>query len=66
MFNLKDTATRVKLKHLPERLGKTRPLPEAKTPTLIRMMMTMMWEGALFVLVKVRGVFKKKKKARKK
>lgn len=53
------------MKRLPQRPGKQGPLPEAKTPTLIRMMMAMMiQEGALFVLVKVRdkkGAYKKKK-----
>lgn len=54
MFNLKNVAARVKMKHLPSEAGETRSLPEAKTPTLIRMMMVMMWEGELFVLLKVR------------
>lgn len=59
MFNLKDVAARVKMKHLPSEAGETRSLPEAKTPTLIRMMMVMMWEGELFVLLKVRDMLMK-------
>lgn len=55
MFNLKDIATRVKKNEAPpSEARETRPLPEAKSPTLIRMMMVMMWEGTLSVLVKVR------------
>lgn len=51
------------MQYLRQRQGKTRPFPEAKTPTLIRMMMARMIirEGALFVLVKVRD--KKEKRA---
>jgi len=57
LFNLEDTASRVEYRAPPSEASETRPLPEAKTPTLIRMMMmVMMWEGALFVPVKVRDV----------
>lgn len=61
MFNLKDTANGIKNEAPPSEVGETRPLPEAKTPTLIKMMVMMVWEGALFVLVKVRDCIIKEK-----
>lgn len=59
----------------PSEAGETRPLPEAKTPALIRtmattaMMMMMVvarrcrWGGTLFVPLKVSDTLKKKKKS---
>lgn len=73
MLNLKDIGTVVGHEVPPSEAGETRPLPEAKTPALIRTMTTtaMMMvqrrrrrggEGTLFVPLKVRDTFRKKKK----